>query len=600
MTNLGRSRARLSHRILGPARRLRVLLALLLAPLALLGCVAVPTKGAVEKIDGQQPSCQNCVNVDVAPPTPGAEPLDVVEGYLRATSNYQPNYSVAKQFLTKSAAQSWSPEDGATIYTGTLAAVHSDVILNATVIGTLGADHTYTARDRKNRFDFGVIKENGEWRISKPPAGLMVEQYSFNSFYQAYNLYFIGNGSVLVPDPIYLPSLRSQSSTTSVLMKGLLAGPSSWLEPAVISAIPAGTALSVDAVTVSGGVADVALSDQVLALNDAQRSLMAAQVVYTLKQVPGVKSVVFVVNQQPMRIPGSDPTDFSVDVDSLGPDVNPLPFIAGEQLYAARADGVRLFGPDATDVAASTPLPGPLGSGRIAVSQLAVSASNTDLAAVTDHGTTLRRASTAGGNPTTLLSDGVSGLLQPQFTRFGELWALGRSGGSQRFWIFSGKKRIAVQTPLLMDTDTTGFQISPDGTRMALVRRVGNHSELGMARISRATDNIVVNGWRSIDTMQSNLPPISQIFDVAWVDDAELLVLGSTGGNAVPGLYRVSQDASRISPDAEPTTWDATALTVLLTDQTTLVVGAKGGSWKGSGGLWEPFVDGMRAAAYPG
>ena len=129
---------------------------------------------------------------------------------------------------------------------------------------------------------------------------------------------------------------------------------------------------------------------------------------------------------------------------------------------------------------------------------------------------------------------------------------------------------------------------------------MGNHSELGLARISRASDNIVVNGWRAIDTMQSNLPEISQIFDVAWVDDTELLVLGSTGQNAVPALFRVSQDASRISPDAEPTTWDATSLTVLLSDQTTLVIGAKGQTWKGSGGLWEPFVDGIRAAAYPG
>lgn len=581
-------------------RSARTILLILLLPLVLLGCVAVPTKGPVEKIDGEQPTCQNCVNVDVAPPAPGAEPIDIVQGYLRATSNYQPNFSVAKQFLTKSAAQSWSPEDGATIYTGTLTAVQDDVVLDATVIGTLGADRTYTARDRKDRFDFGLVQENGEWRISKPPAGLMVEQYSFASFYQPYNLYFVGNGSVLVPDPIYLPSLRSQSSTTSVLMKGLLAGPSSWLEPAVISAIPAGTALSVDAVTVSAGVADVALSDQVLALNDAQRNLMAAQVVYTLKQVPGVKSVVFVVNQQPMRMPGSDPTDFSVDVATLSPDVNPIPFIAGEQLYAARPGGVRLFGPDATDVAASTALPGPLGTGRIPVSELAVSAANTDLAAVTDGGTTLRRSTTSGGEVTTLLPGTARDLRQPQFTRFGELWALGRRSGSQRFWVFSGDKQIVVQTPLLNGTSTTAFQISPDGTRMVLVRKVGNHSELGLARISRASDNIVVNGWRAIDTMQSNLPEISRIFDVAWVDDTELLVLGSTGQNAVPALFRVSQDASRISPDAEPTTWDATSMTVLLSDQTTLVIGAKGQTWKGSGGLWEPFVDGIRAAAYPG
>ncbi|GAA3602285.1 LpqB family beta-propeller domain-containing protein [Microlunatus ginsengisoli] len=578
----------------------RPLLIALLVALVLTGCVAVPTKGQIERIEGQQPACQNCVNVDVAPPTPGAEPLEIVQGYLRANSNYQPNFSVAKQFLTKAAAQSWSPEDGASIYTGTLTGSDDNVVLDATLIGTLGADRTYTARDRKVGIDFGLVKENGEWRIGKPPPGLMVEQYSFASFYQPYNLYFIGNDGVLVPDPIYLPSLRSQSSTTSVLMKGLLNGPSAWLKPAVTSAIPVGTALSVDAVTVDDGVAAVALSDQVLSLNDAQRSLMAAQVVYTLKQVPGVQSVVFMVNQQPMRIPGTDTADFSIDVDSLGSDVDPIPFIAGQQLYVARADGVRQFDATATDVKSGKPLSGDLGNGRLVVDQLAASVSNTDLALVTDGGTVLRSSSTAGADLTTLLGSGASHLLRPQFSRFGELWALGRAGSGQRFWVFSGDKQLAVQTPLLDGTNTIAFRISPDGSRIALVRRVKGHSELGLGRISRAADKIVVNGWRDIDTTQSNLPEIAGITDVAWVDDTTLLVLGTTSGSAVPALFRVSQDASKISLDTEPTTWDAHALSVLLSDQTTVVVGATGRSWKGSGGQWEPFVDGVRAASYPG
>ena len=54
--------------------RLRgVLLGLVLA-LTLAGCVAVPTQGPVEKVEGQQPTCQNCVNVDVAPPSDTARP----------------------------------------------------------------------------------------------------------------------------------------------------------------------------------------------------------------------------------------------------------------------------------------------------------------------------------------------------------------------------------------------------------------------------------------------------------------------------------------------------------------------------------------------
>jgi hypothetical protein len=585
-----------------PARPLRpgALLLVVLVSLALVGCVAVPTKGPVEKVEGQLPACQNCVNVDVAPPAPGAEPLDIVQGYLRATSNYQPNYSVAKQFLTKAAAQGWSPEDGASIYTGTPMVSGDDVVLDATVIGTLGADRTYTAKDQKTRIDFEMVQENGEWRIGKPPPGLMVEQYSFDSFYQSFNLYFIGSGNVLVPDPIYLPSLRSQSSTTSVLMKGLLAGPSAWLKPAVTSAIPAGTALSVDAVTVVDGVAAVPLSDQVLALNDAQRSLMAAQVVYTLKQVPGVQSIVFLVNQQRLRVPGSSAADFSISVNSVSSDVDPIPFIAGHQLYAARSDGVRVFDENGSDPDAGRALAGPLGNGRLAVQEMAVSPANSDLAVVTDARTRLRRSSTSGDELTTLIDRQATDLLRPQFTRFGELWALGSSGGSQRFWVFSGKERISVESPLLTSTTTAAFRISPDGTRIALVRRADGRSQLGLARISRSADKIVVDGWRWIDTTQTNLPEVATMSDVAWVDDTNLLVVGTRTGTAAPGLFRVSQDASRITPDAEPTEWEANTITVLLSDQSTLVIGRGGRTWKGDGGQWYPFVDGVRAASYPG
>ncbi|HET9649527.1 MAG TPA: LpqB family beta-propeller domain-containing protein [Microlunatus sp.] len=593
MTGATRREGRRAGRI----RRFRGLL-LLLLPLALVGCVAVPTKGPVERVEGQQPACQNCVNVDVAPPAPGADPLEVVQGYLRATSNYQPNFSVAKQFLTKAAAQSWSPEDGASIYTGTPMASGDIVTLEGTLIGSLGADRTYTARDQKIRIDFGMVQENGQWRISKPPPGLMVEQYSFATFYQPYSLYFIGNQNVLVPDPIYVPSLSSQSSTTSVLMKGLLSGPSTWLKPAVTSAIPTGTALSVDAVTVVDGVADVALSDQVLALNDAQRSLMASQVLYTLKQVPGVQAVVFIVNQQPMRVPGAG-ADYSVSVSTISPDVDPIPFIAGDQLYAARGDGIRVLDPSATDLNGSRAVPGPLGDGRIPVSDLAVSGSNTDLAVITDGRRSLRRSGTADGTVTTVLDRNATDLLRPQFTRFGELWAVGRSRGQQRFWVFNGDEELPVQSPLLEGARTTAFQISPDGSRMAIVRQSGGRAELGLARISRG-DKIVVNGWRRIDTQQASLPEIARILDVAWIDDTDLLVLGASSANAVPALFRVSQDASRISPDTEPTTWDPIALTVLLSDQSTVVVGRRGQTWKGSGGQWNPYIDGVRAAAYPG
>lgn len=580
-------------------RSFRRALTLLVAVCALLlsGCVEVPTSGPAERIEGQAPPCQNCVNVEVAPPAIGDEPKQIVDGYLRATSVYQPNYATAKQFLTKSAAEGWSPEDGARIYSGSSVASRNTVQLDGRLEGSLGPDRTYTARNVALKVNFGVVKEDGEWRISTPPRGLMIAAYAFDSFYRSYNLYFIGNGATLVPDPIYLPNLPNQANVASVLMKALLTGPSKWLQPAVASALPGSTSPSVDAVTVTDGIAQVPLSDAVLPLNERQRSLLAAQVVYTLKQATGVNGVLFTVNQKPFRVPGSDDNSFEVAVDAISSDVDPVPFVAGDQLYAVRNSSVQLVAPNA-DSPDPRPMAGALGQGRYAVNSLAVSVANTDIAVVTDDRTVLRAGLTTSGNPTTRLK-GVSHLLRPQYTRYGELWVVGDSGGRQRMWMFIGGKPVEVGAKILAEGPVTAFRISPDGTRMALIRTVGNRTELGLARITRA-DKVTVDGFRRLETARDKTPGISIIEDVGWSNATDLLVLGGSNPEASLLPYQVSEDASTISPPTEPNTWDAVELTTLIGSDTSVVIGRTGQTYKGDGATWLPFVAGCTTMAFPG
>ena len=45
-------------------------------------------------------------------------------------------------------------------------------MLDGTLVGTLGADRTYTARDQTLKVNFGLVREDGEWRINSPPAGI--------------------------------------------------------------------------------------------------------------------------------------------------------------------------------------------------------------------------------------------------------------------------------------------------------------------------------------------------------------------------------------------------------------------------------------------
>ncbi len=245
-----------------------------------------------------------------------------------------------------------------------------------------------------------LAKENGEWRINTPPRGLLVAEYSFTSLYQPYDLYFVGNGTSLVPDPIYLPALNNPANVASALVKALLNGPSKWLKPAVSTAVPPNTTLSVDSVTITDGIADVQLSDSVLALPDPQRSLLAAQIAYTLKQAGGVKGVAIKVNQQPFRVPGSDPNNPVVSVESIPRDIDPIPFVAGEQLYAVDSGGVVKRVSTTNDSRTMSALPRPIDHGKYPVNALAVSVTNTDLAATTNDRTTLIRAPIATGKAT--------------------------------------------------------------------------------------------------------------------------------------------------------------------------------------------------------
>jgi hypothetical protein len=579
-------------------RHCAIILVVLASLLGAAGCVNVPVSGPIEKVEGQQPACQNCVNVIVAPPAPGDGPRQIVDGYLRATSNYQPNYSVAKQFLTKMEAEKWSPERGVSVYRGapTATANPETVRLEGQLVGELAADRTYVARNHKLRFDFHLVQENGEWRIDRAPLGLMVAEYSFTSFYRSYDLYFVGNGSSLAPDHIYLPALSNPANVASALMKALLKGPSLWLKPAVASAIPPNTSLSVDSVTITDGIAEVPLSDSVMALPDPQRSLLAAQIVYTLRQVGGVKGVMIKVNQQPYRVPGSDPTSLTIPVDAIPRDIDPVPFASGDQLYAVhRNGGVNLVRTTA-DKSIMEPLEGPLGQGAYRVDALAVSATNTDLALTTDGRTTLRRARMPVGEPNepaTLLS-GASNLLRPQFTRYGEIWAVGHWRGRQRMWMSTSDKAVEIKRPLQdQKRNVTAFKISPDGIRMALVSSTATGSELGLARIIRSDKNrIMVDGWRALDTTQGGtMPPIETIRDVAWLDATELLVLGAAPGENAFAPYRVVEDASRITAEGESPNSAAVELAVLPQPPTAIIVDSNGKTWRDDGSQWLPFLD---------
>ncbi len=196
---------------------------------------------------------------------------------------------------------------------------------------------------------------------------------------------------------------------------------------------------------------------------------------------------------------------------------------------------------------------------------------------------------------------GVRNLLRPQFSRFGELWALSGSGSDQRMWMLTAEKRIEVSAEkVLGEGEVTAFRISPDGTRIALILKSGDRSQLGLARISRAADKITVDGWRPLNTTQTDQPHLLHLQDVAWIDATDLLVLGSPFTSTVRQPFRMNQDASSIITEGESTNWDAKELAVLLPKQTVIAVDRNGQTYRDGGSEWTKFLGKVSTIAYPG
>ena len=576
------------------------LLLIMVGPL-LVGCVSIPTSGRAEQVPQTGQVSENRSEVVPKPPLTNAEPRLIIEGFLLAMTRYEPNYAVARQFLSSNRRESWRPDDKVTIFSNRrLDTTKTTATLNATRTGVLGPDGAYTAGAGALVQNFGMVEEKGQWRIGNPPDGLLISEDSFTSSFTPFDLYFYDpTFTSLVPDPIYLPK---EGRIEASLVQALLNGPSSWLKPAVTTAFPPKTSLNTNSVPVVNGLAQIALSDPVLGLNDEQRSNLVAQLSWTLRQDKGIRGLQITVNNAPFssrdQVTEGNQSFIPIDTGNLKGPIAPQTSSALVGL-----SGRNVVTVDGTDLSTTLrPVPGPFGRGAFAVDSLAISNSAQGLAAVTDGRTILRRGPFANAAPTVLLRD-VTGLLRPQFTRYDELWDLGSQGGQQSIFMIKGTTVVTAQPSWLSQMTVSAFQISPDGSRMAVIARRGSRDVLGMVTITRG-DRLSIGAFREIQLADAALEPLAQLVDLGWIAPTEVMVLASTGSGAALEPYGVEQDGSQISRFGSSDEWQATSLTAEVDpsgDFRVVVAGQGAHTWQyRSGDVWPSFADKLQIPAYPG
>ena len=547
------------------------------------GCATLPISGGVvSEPRRSQASDPGAAAIDPDPPTAGASPSLIIDGFLHAMAAYLPGYPAAREYLTTAAKSTWKPEAGVLVYAdGTEPTVTADrVSMEVPLVGTVGADGAFDAAgDGMWSHDFGLVKENGEWRISNPQSGILISRYLFASGFVLHDVFFLDSTrTTLVPDARYVA--RGNRTPTTV-MKMLLSGPSEWLGPAVVTAVPSAT-------TLIGSVSDngeITIPLSVVPTNTADRSLMCAQIAAVLRQLPDATGFRLTaqgaaVDITEQRADGSVPFSMADRYDPL--------VTLTSQLFAM-SNGHLVRAPDGSGGDARV-VNGDFGTQTWQASAVAVATDGVDAALLV--GNQVIRGTVDGqGTKSVLTRDKI---LRPQFSRDGGLWTMTPSG---EVWRIDADHAVQVAAPGLEGRTVIAFKISPDGQRIAVVSDTNGTREVGLVRIENGT-SYVVNGWRTVPLLQDTSPIVGAV-DVGWSSATSITVLA--GIQRPADVVEVDIDGIVLHDDGRSDTWSAASLAVSALGPRKAVGDSTGAVWLYQDSFrWNRLAGKLTAPSYPG
>jgi hypothetical protein len=542
--------------------------ALVAVLLALAGCSTVPSSSATVQITQEPDRSSDVVGIEPLEPEPGATPDEIVRGFIDAAASTARQHPVARMFLTDEAAGSWSDESGITVLgprTATVTVSRGTVRVTADLLGTVDPRGVLTIGTGQGfSAEFSLEEVEGEWRISNPPDGLLMSQADFEELYDARAVYFADpTRQRVVPDVRYV--IRGEAQPTA-LVDRLLAGPSPALASGVLNFL--GDARLVRAVTVTGLTVTVDLAD-IDQLAPAELSVLSAQLVWTLQQLPGAPSVEVRVDGEPLALEGKPAVQSVDDWSTFDPDAAPV----GARGHYLDAGALRLVD--------GAPAPGPAGEGVYALREAAVSvdARTGELAAMV--------GTTAADGGVRLLAGGYGGELVEKLT--GQtLTAPTVAATRNEFWtVRDGSVVVRVPadgTPQVVNAPTlealgrvSVLQLSPDGVRAAVIVDGGR---LYVGTVVRPDDAAV-----TLRDLRPVAPSLTGVVDVAWSAADRLLVLASGGSQEGVAPYSLGVDGWGLAAVAtaglpgQPTT-------VAAAPSQQPLISAGGTMWQLSGGTW--------------
>lgn len=546
-------------------------------------CATIPTSGPVQQGPVVAAAAgDQIVRVIPRAPSAGMTPEEIVRGFQEATASADPNYDVARSYLTDDASAAWNPDAGVAVYdeSGLATSTKGAVVTQEGVLSaTIAEDGEYgvVAPQRRTRWTYTLAQDTaGQWRIAQLPQGLVLGPGDIARSYRSFDIYyFTKDFANLVPAPVTVPV--SPSGQATQLVQRLLAGPTAWIAPAVATAFPVQTRLLLGSVPVTDGVADVSLSREVLNADDATRQKLSAQLVWTLRQVPDIASVRITVNGQALAVSGVASPQPIDSWPTVSPDVLP----ASATAYAVGAKGlVALNGEEPTPVAVSPALRTP-----------GVSLDSQQVAGVSADGRSVYVGRLAAGAVAERRYTGTD-VSRPSWDRTGAVWFADAGKGLVQL---RGEKWSVVPVSGaprgFRDADIVAAAVSRDGTRIGLLVRRTNVVEPWVARIERHGEGVTVSFPLRIDSQ------ITEALDLAWADAGTLVVLGTSGATPLEVVDIVVGTPTSRHQTAPETS--ATSIAAAPGPGRSDLVGDSTMTFEQDGSTWTR-IEGITDPVYPG
>ncbi|HRO30280.1 LpqB family beta-propeller domain-containing protein [Citricoccus sp.] len=520
--NVTRMTRRVAPRNPGHPVRWRWLVLVVAGLLVLSGCARLPQGGPVgtsEPLAGND----NQVNYTFTPagPSDGDSPEEIIRGFLTAGTGVQDDYATAREFLTEDAAAAWQPNARTLVYTSepTLVPSATDNVFTVQMeVESVVDDRGIMSRMPANTTEaaeFEVTEEDGQWRITRAPAGVVLETTQFRALFGSHELYFYDQSyQYAVPDVRWF---LNRPGTAADIVDALLDGPAPYLEGAVRTAFQSGSELARPSVPISGGAAKVDFTQQTFEGTDAlTRHRMQQQLELTLGGLNNVSTVELSVDLDPIDL---GPTPDGFVTARVNPSVGSTQVaVADGQLVYYEGDAAVPVGGLRTDAGEPPALP-------------AMSLDGTRFAFLNPDRDQMRTADTDGSQRLVLQG---SDLTRPSFDLSGWVWTVDHAQGTRVMAIDAGtggagdEATREISAEWIGDREVSALRISRDGTRAAIVAGEGGSNHLYLAGVIRDSEGVPRGLGAPV-----RLEPTVPITEVTWLSDQELVVASTSPNEPV-------------------------------------------------------------------